>query len=277
MGVFTGSLGAINGVANVRNWTLEETSDPKTAVSSGTRRGVTRKSGIKSWTGTFSQYGGNPTYMPGDTAAFTGYRQSSTDVRNAAGIRSTGNIIIDSVAITWNWNTNEIISMVSNFSGDGPVAHASGTGVIDAVVPTNTTPCGTNVLVDEVILPDVLTATLTMTVANQAFVSSSTACWTQRKRGAAFDFTLAIAQYNESGLGPVTIGTDAVVKLYTSTTDFWILKWAQLAGITGVSVDVETGAIIQQTLNFNFNGVSAGALGQIRKPGAAVDWWPSTP
>jgi hypothetical protein len=277
MGVFTGHLGAINGISNVRNWTIEETSDPKVAVSSATRRGTSRKSGVKSWTGTFSQYGGNPSYMPGDILPFVGYRNSSTDIRNTAGIRSTGDIIIDSVAITWNWNTNEIISMVSNFSGDGALAHASGAGVIDATIADNKTPCGTNVLLDEVVLPDVLTATLTLSMANQSFVSSSTACWTKRKRGAALDFTLAIIQYNESGLGPVLLGADALIKLYTDDTSFWSLKWCQLQGITGVSVDIETGAIIQQTLNFNFNGISAGVLGHIRKPGSLTDYWPSTP
>jgi hypothetical protein len=283
MGVYTGHLGAINGVSNVRNWTIEETSDPKAAVSSATRRGTARKAGVKSWTGTFSQYGGNPSYMPGDTIAFVGYRNSTTDVRNTAGIRSFGDVIVDSVAITWNWNSNEIISMVTNFSGDGELQHGSGAGVIDATIADLKTPCSTDLMLEGAVLPDVLTATLTFTMANQAYASSSTyvsasgSCWTKRKRGGALDFTLAIAQYNEAGIAPIVIGADAIIKLYTNATEFWDLKWCQLQGISGVTIDIETGALIQQTLNFNFNGIKNAALGYIRKPGSLTDYWPSTP
>jgi len=221
--------------------------------------------------------------MPGDTIPFVGYRNSATDIRNTAGIRSTGDVIVDSVALAWNWNANEILSTVTNFSGDGVLTHASGAGVLDATVPEFRTPCGTNVMLSEAVLPDVLTASLTFSISNQAVVSSSTydavsgACWTKRKRGSALDFTLAITQYNEAGIAPVAISDDAIVKLFVNTTDFWELKWCQLQGVTGVSVDVETGAIIQQTLNLNFNGVRNGALGHIRRPGSATDYWPSTP
>jgi hypothetical protein len=221
--------------------------------------------------------------MPGDVIPFVGYRNSTTDVRNTAGIRSVGDIIVDSVAITWNWNTNEIISTVTNFSGDGVLTHASGAGVIDATVPELRTPCSTNIMFDAAILPDVLTATLTFSMANQAYVSSSTydsvsgSCWTKRKRGAALDFTLAIAQYNEAGIAPIGIGEDTIAKLYVNATEFWELKWCQLQGIGGVTVDIETSAIIQQTLNLNFNGIKNAALGYIRKPGSLTDYWPATP
>jgi len=277
MGVFTGQLGAVNGMTNVRNWTIEEVSDPKSLASSATRRGMMRKAGIKSWTGSISLYGGKPPSMPGDISSFVGYRNSTTDVRNTTGIRSSGSIIIDSVQISWNWNTAEIISQVLNFSGDGALVHASGLGVIDATVGVAETPLGTNVMIDSAILPDVLTAQLTINVANQAFVSSSTSGWTGRKRGAPFDFQLAITQYNESGLAPVNIGSDCIVNLYTNASQFWILKWCQLQSITGVTVDIESAAIIQQTLNFNMQGISASTLGQIRLPGEVSDWWPATP
>jgi hypothetical protein len=278
MGIYSGALGAINGIANVRNWSVDDVSDPKSAVSSATRRGTARKAGVKSWSGSFSTYGsGVPPYMPGDIFTFVGYRNATTDVRNTAGIRTSGDVIIDSMQINWNWSAAEIISTVYNFSGDGAVAHASGAGVIDATVGAHETPVGTQVVADAVTLPDVSTVSFNLTIQNQSYVSSGTSNWTKRKRGTGIDFTVAITQFNEAGIAPVAIGVDSVLNLYTNATQFWILKWCQLASITGVTVDIETGAIIQQTLNYNMNGISAGALGQIRVPGAIVDWWPATP
>lgn len=272
------SLAAINGLSKVRNWSIDHTADTKTGASSASRQGVMRKKGIQSWTGKFAQWGADPTYMPGESFAFVGYKNSSTDVRNTVGIRSSGTVFIDQVSINWNWNSNEIISMESTFSGSGPVTHASGAAVLDSTVQEQSTPCATNVTMNGTTITDVTTAVLAFTCANLAAVSSSTNCWVERKRGPTIDFTVQITQYNDEGIAPggINIGDDTTLVLPATATTSWTLKWCQLTGITGVVMDLESGAIIQQTLNFGFNAVSGTTLGQIRKPGGVSDWWPFT-
>jgi hypothetical protein len=276
MTVYSGELGAINGVAAVRNWTIEDTTDPKTVVSSATRSGTARTPGIGSWSGSASIFGVKPPYMPGETFAFVGYRAPTTGVRNTAGFRSTGFVIIDSIVMTWNWATNDPLSCVMNFSGDGALTHASGAAVLDATTGNVPTPCGTNILIDTVILPDVVSATLTLSKANSAYVSSSTSCATGRVKGAAIDWTLAITQYNQQGLGVTALKADSIITLPANDTEVWDLKWGHMQSVTGVTVDIESAALIQQTLNYAMNGIVSNALGWIKKPGA-VTIWPPTP
>ncbi len=276
MGVFTGELGTINGVPAVRNWSIDEVTAPKTIVSSATRSGTQRTPGIHSWSGQFGIFGVKPAYMPGDTFAFVGYKAPATGVRNTAGQQSSGNVIVDSIAMTWNWGTNDPLSTVVTFSGDGALTHASGAAVIDATVDNQPTPCGTVINVNAAPLPDVITATLTLTKSNKAIVSSSTACGTARKKGPAIDWTLAITQYNEAGIAPVALKSDSIITLPANATEVWDLKWAHLESITGVSVSPETADPIQQTINFAMNGFVANALGWIKRPGA-ISYWPPTP
>jgi hypothetical protein len=214
--------------------------------------------------------------MPGEIFAFVGYRAPTNGIRNTAGFRTTGNVIVDSIAMSWNWGTNDPLSTVINFSGDGAVSHASGAAVLDATTDNVPTPCGTQITVDTVDLPDVVSATLTLTKANTAYASSSTSCNTARLRGAALDWSLAIVQYNEKGIGPTPIKGESIITLPANSTEVWELKWAHLQSVSGVVVDIETGAIIGQTLNYVMNGIVSNALGFIKKPGA-VTIWPPTP
>ena len=285
MGVFTGSLGAISGVSHVRNWTIEETSDAKLAVTSATRGGTARTKGVRSWSGSASIYGCAPPWMPGDTVSFVGYRNSATDVRNTAGIRSSGSAVIESVAMNWNWNTNDILNTVISFSGSGPVTHASGVAVVDSAAGNYEGACpnlpqialgATPTVFAEI--PDVISAALTISNPSKPIVSSSTNCWTQRKRGPAVDFTLSITQYNELGIGPIAMRDDCAIRLLNTNAadDFWELRWCHLTGITGVTIDVETGNPIQQTLNFGMNSYAYTANGFIRRPGGTT-WWTAVP
>jgi hypothetical protein len=276
MGVFTGELGAINGIAAVRNWSIEDTTDPKTVVSSATRSGTVRTPGISSWSGSASIFGVKPPYMPGESFAFVGYRAPTSGVRNTVGFRSAGNVIIDSIAMTWNWGSNDPLSSVINFSGDGTLVHASGAAIIDATTDSVPSPCATEIFVDTVAIPDVISATLTLSKSNVAVVSSSTACGTARKKGPAVDWTLAITQYNHEGIGTTALKGNSIITLPANSTEVWDLKWGHMQSVTGVTVDIETGSLIQQTLNYAMNGIVSSTLGWIKKPGA-VTIWPPTP
>lgn len=68
-------------------------------------------------------------------------------------------------------------------------------------------------------------------------------------------------------------------KLYVTDTLFWRLRWGMVRDFTGIQVNMETGAIIQQTVNVDMDGFDltagsyAAATGYVKKPDGTT-WWP---
>lgn len=277
MGVHSGKLAVLNGMSTVRNWTIvDDITNPKYSASN-TLSGTGRVSGIQSWNGTFAFYGGVPSVLPGQSFAFLGYTSPDDDI-SGAGQRATGNAMIDSVAITWNWANGEIISSVANFSGDLDLVWASGSQIFDATAPDVPSVCGAKIEVsdngaDFTALDNCTQAVLTITAANQKYVNSSTNCWTGMKAG-NIDFTLAITR--EDNIFTMAKGANKVVKLWNSATalDFWLLKWAKVKGFTGITANPETAEIIKHTVTLEKNGFVGGVVGAITMPGG-VDYWPA--
>lgn len=276
MTVLSGSLGMINGLSHVRSWSIEDTSSPVKGVSSASRGGTMTKGGVRDWSGSASLFGVAGTWMPGDIVSFVGYKGPTTGVKGTAGIRSSGSAIIESLTMNWNWETNEYLSSELSLLGNGTLAHASGVAIADNTSTSLVTPCGSNVLISDVILPDVVSAVLTISEASKSYVTSSTSCWTARKKGTGLTWTLAIVQRNDSGVAPVAIGSNSsIIKLPAGGSNVWELAYAHLDSVTGVVVSPETGDIISQTLNFSMTAISdANDVGYIKKPGSVTNWWP---
>jgi hypothetical protein len=234
------------------------------------------KGGVRDWSGGASIFGASGTWMPGDIISFVGYKGPTTGVKGTAGIRSTGSAIVESLTMNWNWETNEFLASDLALLGNGPVTHASGAAILDNTATSLITPCGTAIEIDDVELPDVVTAALTITEPSKPYVTSSTSCWTARKKGTGLTWTLVIVQRNDSGIAPMAIGNnESVIKLPVGATNVWELAYAHLDSITGVVVNPETGDIISQTLNFSMTAIDdADNLGYIKKPGSATNWWP---
>lgn len=278
MGVRSGLSCVINGVSTGRNWSINELSDAKAFVASNTQQGTGRRKGNRDWNGTYGKYGYAPV-IPGSTFSFLGYAGSD----GSAEASFAGNAIIDSVAITWNWGGGEIISTAVNFSGNGAPTGwgtTTATDTSDVIAPAI---CGTKVSYGDVVAEEdtdwdnVTQAVLTLTCANQAYVNSSTACWNARKRGPALDFTLAITEQNSEGLpAAIAITADEIVNLYVNATQYFELKKCHVTGVSGLTVDRESGAILQRTVNLAMSAfydvAGTPTVGSIKVPGGTQIW-----
>ena len=283
MGIHSGRFGKINGINTVRNWNLSETMTPAMYVASNTRFGHGRKEGVRQWNGSFGVFGAAPIVMPGDFLAFEGYTAPTTDVDGDPGKTYAGSAYIDSVQLTWNWNSGELLAHMVNFSGHLGLTVGDDT-VVDVVEPDPERVCGTKITYDpaggggEVEITNLVQAQLTLSCPNVPYVNSSTNCLTGRKKGIV-DWTLALTHQGEERDVALDIGDDLDLRLYIDATQFWRLTWGHVHDYSGLQVDPESGAIIQRTINISMNGFLAGAsspgpVGAIRVPGASSDWWP---
>lgn len=278
MSIRSGKHGVVNGQSTIRNWNINDDANNPRYIASNTRKGAARRNGINSWAGAFNGYGHTPAVMPGEIFAFVGYTAPDDDV-SGAGEKATGNAIVDSLVVNWNYAGGEVINHTVNFSGHLGLTWASGTAVSDVTDPELHPLCdviweyslnGT----DFFEITDLVSAALTLTSENLSYVNSSTGCNTGRKAG-NLDWTLALVQQDVvRGAYAFDKGDDLVLRGYVDDTDFWLLKWGKVKNFSNITVDIETGAIIQRTINIEMNGFTS-AIGQIRKPGAVSDWWPA--
>lgn len=278
----SGKYGAVNGFSTVKNWTVSDTQDTKAYGASNTQSGKGRNNGVNSWAGSFDCYGGIPLVMPGQKFVFGGYTAPTTGVAGTTGTAYGGNAICDSMTLTYNWESGDIIQHSVAFSGDGPLGLSLAT-YTDVTAPDNPRVCGTKCYIvavggDEEWL-NIKTATLTITAANVNVVNSSSACWTNKEAG-PIDFTLALVEQNIARGSAVNMpqkGDDLILKLttpYSGDDMFWLFTWCKLKEFSGINVNIETGVIVERTANLEMNGFNLGSVGSIIMPGA-VQYWPA--
>lgn len=280
MTAHSGRWGVVNSQSTVRNWTLNEIEETKRFYASNTLSGAGRKPSVFDFTGSFSQYGAVPTVLPGETFTFAGFTAPDDDSETPGnGQRYTGPAIVDSVAITWNWENGEIISSVTNFAGNGRLVKAVDTALTDVSSVDAPVVCGTKIEYDtgsgDVEWGNIANAVLTMMCENQPYLNSSSIdngeCWRQRKKG-NFDWTLALTEQASSRANLPNPGDDMILKLYTTDSLFWELKWGHLENFSNITVDRETGAIISRQVNLAMNGWNP-TVGYVKKPDT-TDFWP---
>lgn len=276
MGLITGMFGVVNGQQAVRNWQINHTSAPKKYVDSSTKGAPGRKRGIQDWTGSFSCYGKKPLVLPKEVFTMRGYCGPETGVEGDDGDVYGGEAIVDSVAISWNFETGDLIGHVVNFGGRVPLERTAD------VYEDNSTPAqqeciGLGIEVDGETVRRVTTITLTLTAENKTYVDSSTAGWTGRLPG-NIDATLAFGVH---GTNPddfiLSVGGDLDVKLYVDDTDFWRLRWMHFKDVSGINVDVEGSGVVGFSANFEFNGWVEEEQGCIILPGEVEPWWGVAP
>lgn len=289
MTVHGGRFGVINGASTVRNWSIVDTEALQPFKASNTKAGTGRRRGVKSWTGAFNAYGPAPAWMPGASFSFAGFTAPANDT-SGVGVKYSGTALVDSISVLWDFMNAAILQCTVNFSGHLALTIASGQAqLLDASTPTAPEICGlklqaaeldndTGDLDDFADIAAVATATLNITAVNQPFVNSDTACWTGRKAG-PIDWTMGIVLQTDDQ--PYAKGTDLALKLFTENAVdpddslFWLLQYAKVKEYTGLQVDLETGAIISQTMNLEMNGHPIGATdGVITLPGD-VAYWPA--
>lgn len=281
MPAHSGKFAVLNGQTTVRNWNVNELNESKPYVASNTKGGTGRVVGVRDWNGSFGAYGGQPSLFPGDAFSFSGFLAADDDTEAGTGQVLTGTAIIDSIAITWNWATAEIISYVANFSGNGALV-SSIANLSDATQPV--VPILALAKVDRWIGPldtdfeewtEVEQVVLTISAANQSYVNSGSVVagvlWRQRLAG-IIDFTLALTEHKTLRAALPDLSDDERLKLFISASEFWELKWCHIDNFSGIVADRETGAIIKRTNNMSMNGFDGVITGFIKHPDLTTKW-----
>lgn len=278
MSVHSGRFCAINGVGGLRDWTASETSTPAKVVDSATKNASLRRKGPKSWSGSYNASGGLPDLMPGESFSFIGYTAPTSGIEGEVGWRLSGNAIVDSVTINWNWQSQEVLSHSVQFQGDLGLSKASGAAILDVSTPAYDHLV--NAFIDwaingaaSAVWGDLVSASLTFTNPSVQYVNSSTGGLTGRKPGPAIDWTLSVVENDFAKASPA-LGDQVELKLYTTNALFWHLKWGIVKDFSNLNVNRTTGEIISRTVAIEMNGFDdAGVAGTIIKPGA-VTFWP---
>jgi len=284
MSTIGGQFAAVNGHVGVRQWSIDEITEPARYRASHFRNGTQRVAGIKDFTGSFTQELPHPasTVMPGELFQFQGYTGPGTSVYGANGrVYDSGasGAIVDQVTITWSWSPGEpSIQTVVNFSNASStgLTDSSTTAIADAGTEILPTICDLQIKTGTgvgTVWTNWTQAVLTISANNPSTVNASTSCWRIRKPG-PIDWTLSVTEDDDEQ--KLTIGTDYRILLYTSATEYWELLWGHLEGYTGLNVDIDSGAIISKTANFGMVSHNGTTLGSITLPGAGAAWWPPT-
>lgn len=286
MGVHSGKYGVVDNQSTVRTWSITDTMAPQSYVASNTRLGTGRQPGVHDFNGNFAYYGHTPPAMPGEEFDFAGYTAPDDDV-SGNGIRYDGPSIVENVQMNWNWTGGEILNGVVNFQGNGALVAAVGAQLEDLTVPIvppvadtkiqYSVDGGANWLDWDNVAQAALTISATLhTVINSSTVDSGKV-WTQRRAG-PIDWTCAITE-QDTIRSKFQKGDSIMLRLFVSATEFWELKWGLVNEFTGLTVDRQTGAIMQQTVNLGMNGFDpdagsyAAAAGHIILPDTTT-WWP---
>lgn len=280
MGVHTGEYGCIEGVSNVRNWSISEEATAEMVRNSSTKGAAARVSGVKRVTGSYEAESGIPFKMPGESfTPFKGYTAPDDDVFGSDGVTANVAAIVESVTINLNWSGNESVNHSVEFQGTdeltfvtefiedpGPLAIGS---ICDVKIEYGAEGA-------EVLIENIESATLTFTRENQAYINSSTNCVESYKSG-PLDWTLEIVL--QDNVRPIALQADERFKVWINDTEFYILEYGHVEAYNDLSVDPQTGAIITQSMSVVMQAArqSDGVVGKIILPGGSTYWPPAAP
>jgi len=283
-GPYGGKWGVVNGVAEVRDWSINDAHDSKPYVDSATLFGHGRVRGIESWDGSYQHYGAVPVIMPGEIFQFVGYGAPLNFI-SGNGWRYVGNALCESAVINWNWGAGDIISVQESFKGHLNLTEqgSSGAEVLDSSTPNPPTIACTKIQYSTdngsnfVDWNSLLTAALTFSCALQEYVNSGTivddagTCriWKGYVPG-PIDWKLAVTEQDVQR-SLFKKSDNLVLRLFINGVNYYELKWGMVKDFTGISVNRETGAIVSQTVNIEMNGFS-GSTGHILMPNGTTYW-----
>lgn len=292
MTVHSGKYGIVDGKSTVRQWSIVEQEAQPKGVASNSRLGTFRRPGVRRWNGNYQAYGATPAVMPGEQFAFKGYTAPVNDIAGSTGMTYSGNAVVRSVAITWNWRNAAILSHQVNFEGHLALTKANNIPVPDASAIDSPSVIGCKFTWDKATpaaLQDIINLTqgvLTISSEVQTYVNSHTVigvgagmvCWTGAV-GGPIDWSLALSQEDDSrGLAnDLLIGDLIQLKLYTIPGGAnWDLQYGIVRDYSGITVNRETGSIIGRTINVDMVANNGSTLGHINRPDGTT-WWPATP
>lgn len=283
MSVHSGRFALVNGQGTMAGWSINDQHTPSEAVASNTQFGKARRVGVREWSGSFAFFGTKPLAMPGSSFSFSGYTAPEND-GFGNGLVYSGTAFASQLAITWDWSSGALIRSQLDFVGHLALTSAQAAPPLDASVPVLESIAVSNGIwlqdittsVASAAIPNVAQATLTITNSIQEYVNSSTivggSLWKGRKPGIV-DWAAAIVQQDNVRTA-FAIGDQVALKMYVDATTFWNLQYGIVKDFTGIQINRETGAIIQQTINVDMDAVKItdGSIGSITQPDGTLFW-----
>ncbi len=275
MSVISGKLGAIDGIASLRDWSVITTNDVQAHVDSACNGAESTVKGNDDWTGTANAYGDSPTdgFLPGQGFAFTG------SVDGSVGI--TGNVIVDQLEITIPIEDGGLISYRMSFSGNG--AYVIGAAVAsDATDPSAPTAVGRVLHLNTSIaspsyaaISGVRSVTITLSSDNKAHNDSDTAGATERTAG-NISGTISYDIYEGTVASLPTVGDHVSFRAYVTATTYWVFQWGEITEISGIGANPETADLVNASISAKFSGYADNAgtpvVGTIIEPDTTVFW-----
>lgn len=273
----SGRFGAVDTFSTVYGWTLEETQNDVPTAASNSRAGTLRRASTRDWTGAITMGGAEPAYYPGQEFTFSGYIGPNSGVQFGAGYVYTGQALVESIEITWDWEGGTPLRHVVNFGGHGALSNSIDNPIEDLTNPVMPPVCPTFIewgdSESEIVWTDLSNATLTLTNQLQTVVDSSTNCWTERYAG-ILDWTLSLTSNNVSrDAGDVPdLGDSERILIYDDATSFWELEKGFIISRPGNNVSVEDGAMVTNSWEIGMQADDGGGIGTVTAPDATVVW-----
>lgn len=301
MGYHSGKFATVNNVGALVSWSIDEDSDTKEYINSQTYGMAGQLPGITHWSGSLEVNGAIPIagLMPGKMFAFTGYEAPDNDTANGTGTVYSGNIYIERVALSLNWESGDIEKMSYEFQGALGLSFLTGqTAPVDSTVPTyygckslpapkiqtyappaNLSLPGPGPSGSLVNWPYITQLNLTISSELQTIVNASTGGATDRRPG---PWKMEISVTEQEVLKPL-FDKDYLLRLQIPVTpdfsEFWDIKWLHVKNFSGIQANRESGAIISRNISllhtaYDYTSPSP-VLGSIIPPGFTPDWWPT--
>jgi hypothetical protein len=290
MGVVTGfgghiAKGTVGGggeaaIACVRSWGIRHNSINSEVRCSASKGATIILPGNKDWGGQYGGYGAIPAVLPGQKFWFAGAIAGD----GAAAYGAKGDVMVDSVQISWDIAGGLPISYVVNFGGAGALTLGTVTVPADAAVPSPLTSTGCKLETcdldgnNPVEVAEVRTMSLTLTRANQSAHTSTSAGWPVKAKGPLTGSIQAtvFAKDTDGWLSLPQPDTIRVVKMWVDNAKYWLLKFVRFNDLSNLDVDIEGAGMVGGSLGGAYSAYApiAGVwtIGQIADPTPTTVW-----
>lgn len=284
MGVISGIGGLLNGVSLFQQFSVTSTADLKELMHAGTAIGGKRRiPGVLDWNGTYNSYGAIPDYWPGDTVAFLGSIDGSVGL--------SGQCMITQQAITFPISTNDPISHVGTFRGDGPLTRGAAV-VAEPAAPAPPTPEGLCPELSPINLDapawaqeeNTYNVVITLTIEEKEYVDCSTNGVMNVLEG-GWDASMTYDRYVDDFALLPDEGEAYYVRqpIDNPATQWYEFQWMRVADLSNMQVNRETGDLVSGTVNLLMSALETvgettptETTGQVITPGPVV-WRPLPP
>lgn len=266
-----GQWACIDTILTQSTWSIGESNTAPKYVASNTGNAEVSVPGVRGWTGTVSGKG-YPGKFPGASFSFIGYEAPANGI-SGNGNRYSGNAIVESLTLNWNWANGDPIGYELGFGGSGPLTRASGTQILDSSVPTL---FGSNLGAPQFSLDGTdwddfeaaVSASVAFTTAGQTNANSGTAGWQERVAGPlSGTFTLVTESENRQ----LTHHSLYYLRFPLDGSNYFQIKTGRFLNYSNIQFDRTTNKVVQQTLNLVFNAHDGTSLGHV-KNGASFVW-----